>query len=69
MKKHIKKELSFRRAMPVRETVLFARGDYTYPRCPRCKLTMEREYVQFCDRCGQKLDWSSFEQADVIDLE
>lgn len=69
MKKRARKELSFRRAMPVRETVFFTRGDYTYPRCPRCKLTMDREYVRFCDRCGQRLDWSTFEEADVISLE
>lgn len=24
--------------------------------CPRCHVSMEREYTTFCDRCGQKLD-------------
>ena len=31
-----------------------------YPVCPRCGITMEREYQHFCDRCGQQLDWSAF---------
>ncbi len=35
-------------------------GYYTYPVCPRCKTTMEREYMAFCSRCGQKLDWSRY---------
>lgn len=60
MKKQDKYELSFRRPMAVTEAVLFARDPSPYPRCPRCHLTMDREYVSFCDRCGQKLDWSFF---------
>ena len=28
-----------------------------YPVCPRCDSTFEREYQQFCDRCGQRLGW------------
>lgn len=37
-----------------------------YPVCPRCHLTMPREYQSFCDRCGQRLDWSDFGNAEVI---
>ena len=29
----------------------------SYPVCPRCNICMEREYMAFCDRCGQKLAW------------
>lgn len=29
----------------------------SYPVCPRCYISMEREYMAFCDRCGQKLAW------------
>ena len=41
-------------------------GDSTYPICPRCKNTMEREYQRFCDRCGQALDWEGFERAFIV---
>ena len=34
--------------------------------CPRCQLTIEREYQSFCDRCGQALNWSGFSRALVI---
>ena len=58
-------ELSFRRSMAV-TTVLLYRAGEAYPICPRCSVTMEREYQKFCDRCGQRLDWSKFHQAAVI---
>lgn len=33
--------------------------------CPRCRTTMEREYQLFCDRCGQRLNWSGFDNCEV----
>ena len=39
---------------------------YSFPVCPRCQLTMEREYQSYCDRCGQALDWKGFSKALVI---
>ena len=26
---------------------------------------MEREYQLFCDRCGQRLNWSGFDECEV----
>lgn len=66
MKLSVLRELRFRRPMAVTEVVHFSPSIGTFPRCPRCHLTMEREYMSFCDRCGQKLDWTSFESATVI---
>lgn len=59
-------ELSFRRPMPVTEVALFARDRFPYPRCPRCHRTMDREYMSFCDRCGQKLDWTQFQEMATV---
>ena len=36
-----------------------------FPRCPRCWTTMEREYQLFCDHCGQRLNWSRFDDVEV----
>ena len=36
------------------------------PVCPRCKTTMEREYMAYCDRCGQCLDWRGLKKAQVV---
>ena len=39
---------------------------FSYPICPRCRQSLEREYQSFCDRCGQKLDWSRLPKAVVV---
>ena len=36
-----------------------------FPKCPRCGITMEHEYQLFCDRCGQMLNWSGFDDVGV----
>lgn len=58
--------LSFRIAMPVKE-VIMRKNHFTYPICPRCRISIEREYMSFCDRCGQALDWDSYSDAVIID--
>jgi len=40
-------------------------GD-SYPVCPACKRILEREYQIYCDRCGQRLDWKHFKDAQEI---
>ena len=52
--------------MPVihyREAPLFQGGHTTFPVCPRCPNSLEREYQAFCERCGQKLGWEFFRHA------
>lgn len=36
-----------------------------FPKCPRCGITMEYEYQLFFDRCGQRLNWSGFDDVEV----
>ena len=54
--------------MIVRELVVFTTSNRidSYYRCPRCKITMEREFIRYCDRCGQCLDWSRHDWAKII---
>ena len=59
--------VSYRIALPVIKLVRFPVGGYTFPLCPRCKMTMDREYMRFCDRCGQKLNWDFWEDAEIVD--
>ena len=56
--------VSYRIPLPV--TKVIAYSNTTYPVCPRCAVSLEREYMAFCDRCGQKLNWDLFEHAKVI---
>lgn len=54
--------LSFRTPMIVYDAARFP-GNIFYPRCPRCLLTIEREYQSYCDRCGQALNWKGYAKA------
>lgn len=57
--KAFKKALSYRMPMEVTDVRLHGQSD-GYPVCPRCDKTVEREFMCFCDRCGQRLDWRRF---------
>lgn len=32
-----------------------------FPICPGCADTIEREYMRYCDRCGQALNWQLYD--------
>ena len=58
-------ELTFRVPMRVTTVRLFQSGD-TYAVCPKCQLSLNREFMAFCDVCGQKLSWRQFGMAEVV---
>lgn len=55
----------YRLPLPVTRILVLRHGD-AYPICPRCNCTVDREYMNFCDRCGQRLSWEAFLHAKVI---
>ena len=57
--------VSFRIPMPVKEVVVFKNGG-SFPKCPKCSITIEREYQRFCDRCGQALNWDEYHNVNII---
>lgn len=59
--------VSYRVELPVTQMLYYSSMESGYPLCPRCDTAIEREYMQYCDRCGQKLGWDSWEDAEVID--
>lgn len=58
--------VSYRIPLPVTKVVCFPAPQYSHPLCPRCNAGMDREYMRFCDRCGQKLNWDYIDHAQVI---
>lgn len=64
-------QLLYRLPIAVTEIHVFpyCSGGPSYPVCPRCGATMEREYMAFCSRCGQKLDWRRYSYARVVFME
>ena len=64
--KHLHALAAYRRMMPVREYILYPScfgTESAFFLCPRCNITMEREYQSYCDRCGQRLGWRSINKA------
>jgi len=59
---------SYRVPRPVTERVVFpdCSGVPSYYECPRCGITLEREFAAFCDRCGQRLGWRGCREAKII---
>ncbi len=58
---------SYRVPMKIIEGVIVSShlGSSVYYICPRCQVSMEREYTSFCDRCGQSLDWRGYRKAKL----
>ena len=56
---------SYRIPLSVSEVLVLPNKD-SFPICPKCNITLEREYQAYCDRCGQCLDCNTFEQAEII---
>ena len=56
---------SYRVPMRVRKILELTSGS-TFPICPRCHCTLDRDYQRFCDRCGQHLSWQLYNFAAVV---
>lgn len=57
--------VSYRFALPVVEVEQFYNGD-EYSICPRCGNSLDREYIKFCECCGQHLAWELLDYAKVV---
>lgn len=53
--------VTYRTPLSVTERFCLANGN-EYPVCPRCHISLDREYMNFCDRCGQALDWAGWDR-------
>ena len=59
---------SYRRPMSVTQRLIVSvRTKDGYFLCPRCKITLDREFVSYCDRCGQRLDWRNYKKAEILE--
>lgn len=63
--KAVDSALSYRARMQVTtiRRFQFVSPPVSFPICPRCQHTLEREYQSFCDRCGQALSWKHYPHA------
>ncbi len=56
---------SYRLPMLVTELDVYKNLDSYYV-CPRCRIPLEREFVAYCDRCGQCLNWAEYKKARLV---
>ena len=58
-------ELSgYRESMKIREMRYLSDGGYYL--CPRCRITLDRDFQNYCDRCGQHLDCTGYKKAKIL---
>lgn len=60
--------LTYRQPLKVMQMLLLENGD-CFPMCPRCSITLDREYMSYCDRCGQCLEWEGYAKAILVRIE
>ena len=41
-------------------------GETGFYVCPRCDISLDREFMSYCNNCGQKLDWRNYLKAKII---
>lgn len=51
--------MSYRVEQHVTQYRTYPKGN-SYPVCPRCGADIDREYMHFCNQCGQRLSWTRF---------
>lgn len=59
--------MSYRIAIEVKEIIRRGNGDM-FPLCPRCRSSLEREYMSYCNVCGQHLGWKKFSDAKITKM-
>ncbi len=64
---HTQTILAYRMPMTIHELYILKNGN-AYYLCPRCYVTLEREFAAYCDRCGQCLNWSQYENAKPVSM-
>lgn len=57
-------ELEYRIPKKINKRICFKNGD-VYSICPGCERILDREYMAFCDCCGQKLSWRGFSRIKI----
>lgn len=69
--RELRESASYRNPMQISEMTIYYNAYFGYIGeyiCPRCKIQLERDFMSFCNRCGQKLSWKDYKKAKRIYL-
>lgn len=64
-RKDIKTALSYHKPLSVTKVLVFKNKD-SCPLCSRCNISIDHEYMRYCNRCGQSLNRKHFNKAQVV---
>ena len=64
----VQQELSFREPMNVNNMIRHQNSKEItyYPICPRCDISFEHDFQNFCSNCGQKFSWENYPNNAII---
>ena len=54
----------FRIPQTVSDLMVFP--DTSFFVCPQCGVTLVREFMNYCDRCVQRLDWRNYKNPRIV---
>ena len=60
-----KPPVDYRSPMQIMQVRIFWNNNIYYV-CPRCDSSLDREYISYCDRCGQHLNWKNRKKVERI---
>ncbi len=66
--KRAAEEITYRIPMEIQQLRYYTYNHTSYAVCPRCRISLDREYIRFCDVCGQRLSWKNYGNVIVITL-
>lgn len=52
-------------AMQVNRVIYNSNLKSCFSLCPNCDCYLDREYVNYCSYCGQKLSWKNFSKIKI----
>ena len=58
--------ISYRTKLPIKEKILYENQNSIYAVCPRCKGTVDRDYVKYCTICGQRISWANWGKTSIV---
>lgn len=66
-----KESILYRQPMRIKEILVYGGKmydfdvKYAFPVCPKCGISMEHDYQNYCSYCGQRLSWVRYKEAKV----
>jgi len=65
-KKTIEDAISYRTPMAIKQIRVIVKDETSFPVCPKCQISLERDYQTYCDNCGQRLKWYGYVKNSTI---